>query len=105
MKVYTFIFTVGFLNLIVPFMGIPFVYKNYTLLTLAAVTLGYALIIRTIEKEKENSILEKKSETLQERKIEDVVEMIEEKESVIVSDVIVRQRAGRPRIIKEKIKI
>lgn len=114
MKVYKFIFFVGFLNLTVPFLGIPFIYKNYVLLSLAVITLGYALIVRTVEKEKENFIsrndfesveTDSKIETIQEWKIEDVVEMTEENKRVIVSDVIIKRKAGRPKLTKEKINI
>lgn len=114
MKVYKFIFVVGFLNLIIPFMGIPFIYKNYAVLLLAIITLGYALIVRTVEKEKESFVfennsqsvaVENKKEIVQERKIEDVVEMAEEKKHVVVSDVVVKRQVRKPRTIKEKINI
>lgn len=114
MKVYKFIFLVGFLNLTIPFLGIPFVYKNYTQLSLAVLSLGYALIVRAVEKERENNMFDNKFQSesslkttrvFQEKKIEDVVDMVEKKDSVIVSDVVVKKRIGRSRISKEKINI
>ncbi len=71
MKVYKFIFLVGFLNLAVPFLGVPFVYKNYILLSLAVITLGYGLILRTIEHERKMAKLQYQKE----KTIEDVIEM------------------------------
>jgi hypothetical protein len=78
MKAYKFIFLVGFLNLTVPFLGVPYVYKNYMLLALAVVTIAYALILRAVEHEKkivrrqEAELVIKKQKT-----IEQVVEMEE----------------------------
>lgn len=106
MKVYTFIFTIGFLNLTVPFLGIPFVYKNYFLLSLAVLTIGYALIIRAIEKEKQNYIRQKAQASQKEEKtIEEVVYMEDEKPAPIsmsVSDVKPRTRKPRKKIIIEE---
>ncbi len=109
MKVYKFIFIVGFLNLIIPFFGIPFLYKNYAHVTLAVITLGYALIVRAIQKEKENyssqtttyadiPSYEKPSAPVSIKTIEDVVEMVEQKERMIVSDVTPKRRGRKPKI-------
>lgn len=102
MKVYKFIFLVGFLNLTIPFLGVPFVYKNYVLMALAIVTVGYALILRAIEKEKENFQTKEsthastQTETYSEQKtIEEVVDMVEKPTPVIVSDVVVRRRGRK----------
>jgi len=109
MKVYKFIFIVGFLNLVVPFLGIPFFYKNFTLITLACVTLGYALIVRAVEKERAEykaSVSHKKevfnTETIEVQKtIEEVVDMVEEKKPV-VSDGVVKRRGRKPKVIAEQ---
>jgi hypothetical protein len=101
MKVYTFIFAVGFLNLTVPFLGIPFVYKNYFLLSLAALTIGYALIVRAIEKEKQNYAQQNmKTSQKEEKTIEEVVYMEEEKPVPIsISDVKPRARKSRKKVV------
>ncbi len=106
MKVYTFIFTVGFLNLTIPFLGVPFLYKNYVLMALAIITIGYALILRAIEKEKQNfraresAHSSNQTETHTEKKtIEEVVDMVEKPTPVIVSDVVVRRRGRKPKVM------
>jgi hypothetical protein len=109
MKVYTFIFSIGLINLVVPFLGIPFVYKNFTLITLAIFTIGYSLIIRAIQKEKQNmnaqravSVEEEKPVIVQSKKIEDVVEMVEEKETTIVSDVVPKRRGRKAKVVVQE---
>ena len=54
MKAYTFIFLLGSANLVVPFLGISFIYKQYIIVALAVVTIMFAILLRTIAKEKEN---------------------------------------------------
>ena len=99
MKVYKFIFIVGFLNLTIPFLGIPFVYKNYVLLSLAALTIGYALIVRTVEKERKNNLVQsQKVRAHTEKTIEDVVDMVEVKQHTIVSDVIPKRRGRKAKV-------
>jgi hypothetical protein len=105
MKVYKFIFFVGFLNLTIPFLGIPFVYKSYVLITLAAITIGYALIVRAVEKEKQ--IARQAREQAQvsvakEKTIEDVVEMIETPEPIVNEEIIIKRRGRKPKIIVEQ---
>ncbi len=97
MKVYKFVFVVGILNLIIPFLGIPTNFKNYTLVALGVVALAYALITRTIIKEQEAGLIEKEEKIISReessRTIEDVVEMSEqEKEIRRNSDVRVKKR-------------
>lgn len=103
MKVYRFIFMVGFLNLLIPFLGIQYVYKQYTFITLAIVTLGYALIVRAVEKEKENNLIETKIEedvsVSSQKTIEDVVDMIEEQPRVSMSDGVVKRRGRKPKTV------
>jgi hypothetical protein len=99
MKVYTFIFTVGFLNLTIPFLGIPFVYKNYVLLTLSVITIGYALILRTVEHEKRFFREQKKqSEVKIEKTIEEVVEMKTVLEQNTVPDQVIKRRGRQPKV-------
>lgn len=100
MKVYKFIFLVGFLNLTVPFLGIPFLYKNYALLVLAAITIAYGLILRAIEQEKKLSRAQKEHTAQKvEKTIEEVVEMQEVIEPVVMSDVVVKRRGRRPKVV------
>lgn len=110
MKVYKFIFIVGFLNLVIPFLSVPFMYKNYTVICLAIVTLGYALIVRAIEKEKNIEKARHKNEIafdntdriIQNKTIEDVVDMVEEKHNVVMSDVIPKKRGRKPRVMSNE---
>lgn len=109
MKVYTFIFIVGLINLIVPFLGIPFVYKNFTLITLAILTIAYSLIIRAIQKEKQNTAIYRSAPVEQEapmmmqnKKIEDVVEMVEKQERVLVSDVVPKRRGRKAKVVVQE---
>ena len=107
MKVYKFVFIVGSINLLLPFVGIPTVYKQYAYITLGAIAIAYALIVRTIIKEKESGLTKEvihkesvvhTSETSQSahvtRKIEEVVDM-EEKAKKIQRPIV---RAKRPAI-------
>lgn len=115
MKVYKFIFVVGFLNLVIPFFGVPFIYKNYALLGLAVITIAYALIVRAVEKERENHSIQIKNaqaptqtktpteQSVSNKKIEDVVEMVETKERVAVSDVVPKKRGRKPKAITQEI--
>ncbi len=113
MKVYKFIFIVGFLNLSIPFFGIPFVYKNYAVITLAIITLGYALIVRAVEKERQNHMVQTKTTPAVEnseskipvhrKKIEDVVEMVEQKDRIIITDITPKRRARKPKVVHEDV--
>lgn len=102
MKVYRFIFFVGFLNFTIPFLGIPFVYKNYVLLTLAIVTIVYALILRAIEKEKNtvktNSL---SSVEMEQKTIEQVVDMIDE--PPVVMDIKPKKRGRKKLVVTEQV--
>lgn len=96
MKVYKFVFVVGILNLIIPFLGIPTTFKNYTFVALGAITFVYALIVRTIIKEQEAGLIKKEEEIVQKeqsQRIEDVVEMSEREQEVRkVSDIKLKKR-------------
>jgi hypothetical protein len=99
MKVYTFIFIVGFFNLTIPFLGIPFVYKNYALIALSIITLAYALILRAVEHEKRFIKEQKRQSELKiEKTIEEVVEMKEVLEQSIVPEQTIKRRGRRPKI-------
>lgn len=99
MKVYKFIFIVGFLNLTIPFLGVPFLYKNYAVLSLAIVTIAYALIVRAVEKERENNMIQSKKNKIHiEKTIEEVVDMVDVKPSIIVSDVIPKRRGRKAKV-------
>lgn len=108
MKAYKFIFIVGFLNLSIPFLSVPFVYKNYAVIFISIFTLAYGLILRAVEKEIENNLIQKKQKKVyqnneienQNKTIEQVVDMVEENKHLIVSDVVIKTR-GR----KSKLKI
>ena len=88
MKVYKFVFSLGLINLLVPFIGIPNAYKQYLYIITGIIALVYSLILRTIIKEKESGLMkEKKSQVEYQsespqptRKIEEVVEMEERRE-------------------------
>jgi mannose/fructose/N-acetylgalactosamine-specific phosphotransferase system component IIC len=85
MKVYKFIFFIGFLNLTVPFLGIPFVYKNYALIGLAIITIAYALILRAVEQERKISRMQREEQKNDTKKtIEEVVEM---EDHSLISDI------------------
>lgn len=112
MRVYKFIFIVGLLNLIVPFLGVPTMYKNYVGITLAIITLGYALIVRAVEKEKKSHTAQSSYANIPPYKeptapvliktIEDVVEMVEVEERVVVSDVTPKRRGRKPKILVQE---
>ena len=57
MKVYKFVFSVGILNLLLPFIGIPNSYKQVIYITSGVVAIVYALVVRTLIKEKENGLV------------------------------------------------
>ena len=91
MKIYRFIFLIGFLNIINLFLGIPSVYKNYISLGLAVLTLGYALILRAVEHEKDLAYQPQEIVNTDQKTIEQVVEM-ETEERIIMSDIKVKPR-------------
>lgn len=101
MKVYKFIFIVGFLNLTIPFLGIPFFYKNYILLSIAVITIAYSLIIRAVEKE--NEAFGKTTKSVENptsnKTIEEIVEMKEHHIPKNTSDVVINKRGRKPKII------
>lgn len=104
MKAYKFIFFVGFLNLTIPFLGIPFVYKSYVLTALATITIGYALILRAVEKEKQitrQAREYREASVSVEKTIEDVVEMVEVDEPAIAQETPLKRRGRRPKITVE----
>lgn len=108
MKVYKFIFIVGLLNLTIPFLGVPFMYKNYALIALAVITVGYSLVVRAVEKEKQNESsshaysdipsYQEPSTPVPIKKIEEVVEMVDQKERIILSDVVPKRRGRKPKV-------
>jgi len=109
MKVYKFVFTVGILNLFIPFFGVPTTYKNYSFVALGVISLLYALIVRTVEKEQEDGrtaiTQAQKIEFVQEdtRTIEDVVEMTEPvHQKIIVSDVTPKRRGRKPKVLVQE---
>ena len=83
MNVYRYAFLVGFLNLSIPFLGVPFVFKQYAFVTLGVTTMLYALYIRAIAKEQEAGLSYSREESYRPandesaRTIEQVVEMHE----------------------------
>ena len=107
MKVYTFVFLVGLLNLTVPFLGFPIVFKQYVLVGLGVVTILYALYVRAIIKEQEAGLYEpapKKAAVRKEapiKTIEQVVEMHEVPERVVMSDVKPKRRGRKPKVLAE----
>ncbi|MEN9921555.1 MAG: hypothetical protein RLZZ517_533 [Candidatus Parcubacteria bacterium] len=101
MKVYKFIFFIGFLNLTVPFLGIPFIYKNYALIGLAIITIAYALILRAVEQERKISRMQREEQKNDIKKtIEEVVEM---EETFIVSDVKPKRRGRKAKVVVEEV--
>ena len=105
MKVYKFVFSVGILNLLLPFIGIPNSYKQIIYVTSGVVSIVYALVVRTLIKEKENGLLVevepiKYADTplayQSTRKIEEVVEMQEDPYS--------SKRSTKPRTKRPAIK-
>ena len=89
MKMYKFVFTIGLLNILVPFIGVPSMYKQYVYVATGVLAVLYALVVRTVQKEKETGLIQEvpivsKSEhqtpqakSQVTRKIEEVVEMEE----------------------------
>lgn len=109
MKVYKFVFAVGILNLIIPFLGIPTSFKQYAFVALGAISIFYALIVRAIIKEQENGLVAKPEAEVRNQKsvevktIEDVVEMNEVvREKVIVSDVKPKRRGRKPKVLVQE---
>jgi hypothetical protein len=104
MKVYTFVFAVGLLNLIIPFLGFPLVFKQYAFVTLGVVAILYALYVRAIIKEQEAGLSQpaQRSAPAQQaapvRTIEEVVEMREVPEKIVMSDVKPRRRGRKPKV-------
>ncbi len=91
MKTYRFIFLIGTLNVITPFLGVPSLYKNYITITVAIITLGYALILRAIEHEKQLAYQQQEVFETNQKTIEQVVEM-ETEEKIIVSDIKIKPK-------------
>lgn len=109
MKVYTFVFVVGLLNLTIPFLGFPIVVRQYLFVTLGITSILYALYVRAIIKEQEAGLsqpaqrrapVEKSVSGQAEsvRTIEQVVEMKEVHEKVTMSDVKPKRKARKPRV-------
>jgi hypothetical protein len=107
MKVYKFVFAVGLLNMTIPFLGFPLVYKHYALVTIGVFAVLYALYVRAIIKEEEAGLIQKResvvvNEDLSIRTIEQVVEMHEVTEvprKKIVSDVTPKRRGRKPKVV------
>lgn len=107
MKMYRFIFLVGFINLLIPFLGIPFMYKQYIIVSCAIFTLVYALIARTVQKEKESFAQEHKADKIdisksvqvQSQKIEDVIEMQDTKPHFVVSDIKPMRKSRKSKVL------
>ena len=107
MKVYKFVFVVGILNLLIPFLGIPTSFKQIAFISLGIASIGYALIVRAIIKEQENglvSVSKPQKVSFEEVKtIEEVVEMNEPiKEKIVVSDVKPKRRGRKPKILVQE---
>lgn len=103
MKVYKFIFLVGFLNLTIPFLGIPSLYKGYVLMTIAITTIAYGLILRAVEKEREFNRKQRQyteQKMSQEKTIEEVVDM---NEKISIQENIPKRRGRKPKIVEEKV--
>ena len=108
MNVYTYIFLIGLINLIVPFLGISFVYKQYIIVSVAVFTLVYALLVRARIKEKEHFIeerehvnkisIQKTSEDSKEKTIEEIIEMQEETQKRI-SDVLPKKTGRKLKVL------
>ncbi len=109
MKVYKFVFVVGILNLLIPFLGIPTSFKQIAFISLGVVSLVYALIVRAIIKEQEIGLTAKtetvtRTVTVEEVKtIEEVVEMSEPiREKIVVSDVKPKRRGRKPKVLLQE---
>lgn len=111
MKVYKFVFVVGILNLLIPFLGIPTSFKQFMFIALGIVSVVYALIVRAVIKEQENGLVARSkpqsvsmTTPVEEVKtIEDVVEMSEPvKEKRIVSDVKPKRRGRKPKVLVQE---
>lgn len=106
MKAYTFIFLLGSAHLIIPFLGISFIYKQYIITALAIVTIMYAILLRAIAKEKENIKLhtagsQTKSNSVEKKQktIDEVIEMKEEEPEKRVSEVLPKKRIQKPKVL------
>lgn len=106
MKVYKFVFVVGLLNLTIPFLGFPLVFKQYAIVILGAFALLYALYVRAIVKEEEAGLIQRTEsvpayDEVQVKTIEQVVEMRERparpRALKAVSDVTPKRRGRKPR--------
>lgn len=96
MNVYKFVFVIGLINVTLPFIAIPGVYKQYVYVVTGSIAILYSLILRTIQKEKESGLIKTseapnsnvsnqsptqpaqsniQADTQATRKIEEVVEM------------------------------
>ncbi len=109
MKVYSFVFAVGLLNLTIPFLGFPIIVRQYLFVTIGIVSILYALYVRAIIKEREAGLSQpvQRSAPVEKvaprqadsvRTIEQVVEMREAPERVIVSDVKPKRRGRTPKV-------
>lgn len=113
MKVYTFILLIGILNVFMPFLGFPTVVKMYVYSSMGIIGIIYGLIIRTIQKEKENGLIQpepiKKEEIIPEqnsytyvKKIEEVVDMNEAlPEKKKKSEPQPKKRGRKPKVLVE----
>lgn len=92
MKVYKFVFTVGMLNLVIPFLGFPIAIRQYAFVTIGVISVLYALYIRALIKEQEAGLYKPAAKAVKSaprpeaRTIDEVVEM-RVPEKVVVSDV------------------
>lgn len=108
MKVYTFVFTVGLLNLAIPFLGFPIIVRQYMFVTIGVMSILYALYVRAIIKEREAGLSQpaQRSAPVEKvaprhesvRTIEQVVEMREVHEKVTMSDVKPKRRGRAPKV-------
>ncbi len=107
MKVYTFVFVVGLLNLVIPFLGFPIIFRQYMFVTLGIASILYALYVRAIIKEQEAGLFQpaqkaapRQTETV--RTIEQVVEMREVPEKITMSDVKPKRRGRKPKVTAQE---
>ncbi len=109
MKVYSFVFVVGLLNLAIPFLGFPILVRRYMFVTIGITSILYALYVRAIIKEQEAGLsqpvqkrapVEKSAPRQAEsvRTIEQVVEMREAPEKITMSDVKPKRRGRKPKM-------
>ncbi len=106
MKVYTFVFIVGILNLTIPFLGFPIIFRQYAFVMLGIVAVLYALYVRAIIKEQEAGLsrpvqrkaVVQKDKAAPVKTIEQVVEMHVAPEKIVMSDVTPKRRGRKPKI-------